>query len=398
MQHHKRFQRLAGWATALFASGLLAASCSTPPTPEISYKIDGVIALEDLQNPPFWFRMLKAMPADPADWTDRENQVLSIFGREALATSYGGFKDTPCTMAATNEDPLSLIRRKARDTSIVMINESHTRTDTRAFIGDVAVALREEGYTHFAAEGFGNGPGFAFRLDKIERSYPQDKDGPYMSEASYGRLFRQIKDLGYTTVAYELYQNVTADPSDSFAQINERDEAQAENLMEAVLREAPGTKILIHVGYSHLRETLVQRDGVVVGKWLGLRLKEKTGIDPLTISQTHCQSGGPFGLSGPPESAADNPFADIFINRAPPEFVRGRPGWRVERGDMLVDIPEALLPTDDWHVVEARAASEPDDATPMDRVLVLPGEDVALALPPGKYRLRAVSIGRSGEN
>ena len=47
-----------------------------------------------------------------------------------------------------------------------------------------------------------------------------------------------------------------------------------------------------------------------------------------------------------------------------------------------------------WRVIEARPLGEPVASVPMDRVAIRPGEDIALMLPPGRYRLRVIDVAR----
>ncbi|MGB3167465.1 MAG: hypothetical protein WBA68_11895 [Alteraurantiacibacter sp.] len=71
-------------------------------------------------------------------------------------------------------------------------------------------------------------------------------------------------------------------------------------------------------------------------------------------------------------------------------FAGHRPLWRAEAGDFCVPVPIVVVPAEGAHVVEARLAGGPDEAVPMDRVLVFAGESIGLLLPPGHYRLRAM--------
>ena len=125
-------------------------------------------------------------------------------------------------------------------------------------------------------------------------------------------------------------------------------------------------------------------------KWLGARLKEKTGVNPLTISQTPCRgSGQSRRLSALPADESAGEF-DLLVDHPEAHFECHRPLWRKLMGDQLVRIPRALRPAAGWRVIEARPVGEPATAVPMDRVAVRPGEDVALLLPAGRYYLRYV--------
>lgn len=183
--------------------------------------------------------------------------------------------------------------RRAGQTSIVIINESHERSRDRWFTAEVARHLRSLGYDTLGLETLSNPPATVPQqylpsfLNYPELPYLSDDDGHYLSEAGYGRLGRQAKALGYRLLPYE--DNTRNEPNQNVSQIQQialREEAQANNLASFV-KSHPAAKLLIHVGYSHAAET-PRADGQ---KWMAARLKEKTGIDPLTISQTTCRGG-----------------------------------------------------------------------------------------------------------
>lgn len=72
--------------------------------------------------------------------------------------------------AATPHDAIEEIVRRARDTSIVILNEAHNSPRDRAFALQVARALKPLGYSILAAETFDNDPaepGHASIIDKL---------------------------------------------------------------------------------------------------------------------------------------------------------------------------------------------------------------------------------------
>jgi hypothetical protein len=322
---------------------------------------------------------------------DRNAQTLSLFGREDLIAGVSDdYKVALCTPLDSAPDPFGEIERRARQTSVVIINESHERSDHRGFIAEVAKRLRPLGYDTLAIETLNHDPPetpLRYRPtfeQEPNLPYLVDSDGFYLSEAAFGRLGREAKALGYALLAYENIDNPPPGVTRT-QQIATREEGQAVNLA-AYVRSHPKAKLLIHVGYSHAAET-PRSDGQ---QWMATRLKAKTGIDPLTISQTTCRgSSGTTHLSALPKDQPPGTF-DLIVDHPIPHFERGRPTWRRLAGDVAVSIPEALRPTAGWRVVEARPDGEPATSVPMDRVAIRPDEDVALMLPPGRYNLRIV--------
>jgi len=328
--------------------------------------------------------------ADPS-----ASQTLSLFGREDLiASTSKDYQPKSCAPLLPALNVLDEIERRARQTSIVIINESHERSEHRGFIADVARRLRPLGYETLAIETLTNNPPGVPKqylptfLKQPDLPYLEDGDGFYISEAGFGRLGRQAKTLGYRLLPYEFNEEGGPRPDATWEQrIAAREEGQARILAE-FLREHPGAKLLIHVGYSHAAE-VPMADGA---KWMAARLKEKTGIDPLTISQTSCRGGGDtMRLSMLPDNEMPGTF-DLLVDHPLARFVRGRPVWRKLAGDRAVSIPPALRPTAGWRVIEARPEGEPVTSVPMDRVAIRPREDIALMLPPGVYRLRVIVV------
>ncbi len=326
---------------------------------------------------------------------DDNSQTLSMFGREDLiATTSNDYMATRCAPKVPVTNLLDEIERRARLTSIVIINESHERSEHRGFTAQVARRLRPLGYDWLAMETLANSwastpkeylPTF---IKQPDLPYLTDNDGFYLSESAFGRLGRSAKALGFRLIPYEINAETGLPPDAPVdQQIAVREEAQARNL-SSFLKEHPGAKILIHVGYRHAGEE-PQRTGA---RWMALRLKEKTGIDPLTISQTSCRGGGRTDrFSALPADLAAGTF-DLVIDHPDARFVRGRPAWRLRMGDRPVSIPRSLRPTSGWRVIEARSEGEPTDSVPMDRVAIRPSEDIALMLPPGRYKLRIINV------
>ncbi len=329
---------------------------------------------------------------------DGDMQTLSLFGREDLiAASSDDFKPTYCAPVASTSGVIAEIESRARRTSVVIINESHERSVARGFTAEVARRLRRLGYDTLALEALSNPPAAVPRrylpsfLKHPELPYLSDDDGHYISEVGYGRLGRQAKALGYRLLQYEdnAHNDLSANVS-AARRIALREEAQASNLA-SFLKAHPTARLLVHVGYSHATE-VPHPDGTT---WMAARLKEKTGIDPLTISQTTCRGGSDrIRLAALPSDQPAGTF-DLVVDHPSERFTRGRPDWRRASGDRIVAIPRTLRPLNGWRVIEARPVGEPETSVPLDRVAIRPDEDIALMLPPGRYSVRAIDVPRA---
>ena len=250
----------------------------------------------------------------------------------------------------------------------------------------MAARLRQKGFTHYAAE--------AFQPSIVEGDgYPRARDGYYTNEPVFARTVYRLRELGYQLVAYEARPDQVDYFSDDVQkQINDREEAQANNLIEAVLGEDPDTKLIVHVGHGHVAEFPPPVPGAI--PWMAARLKAKTGIDPLTISLTHCRSetGTPIlSTKSVNHDGKDiEKYTDYLLGFPPKAIVRDRPAYRVEMGDLFVDVPAALRPMDAPLMIEARPIGADLDHAPIERLVLSPGEQIPLLLPPGRWSLVAI--------
>ena len=372
-------------------AALFVAACASVPQSEVRLSSVSVVEASETRTPSLYEGLADDLASGPP-FEGGAAQALSLFGREDLiAGTHRDYEAKPC--APLDGDVVDAIVAGARETRVVIVNESHGRSLTRVLTEDVAEALRPLGYTHFAAETFTNEPDQTRVETASGEPFLRDVHGYYLKESQFGRLLRTVKALGYELVPYEDTTPFDEMPTEVADQINQRDAGQARYLAERVLDADPDAKLLVHVGYSHANERPMVIEERVELRWMANRLATLTGIDPLTVSQTTCRGAAALTLAEPDVPAAERSF-DLHVDLPPPNFTRSRPDWRRSRGDIAVDIPAELLPKAPGaaHVVEARIAGEPEGAIPMDRVLVRTGEDVALMLPPGDYEVRAVVV------
>lgn len=328
---------------------------------------------KDGKNPIGWQREMWFRTLSSADEDEKKGgsdmQAAAFVGREDLIAP-------PKECAALPGDPIAAIVERARSTNIVIINEAHDAPRHRHFIGEVLEALTREGYTTYAAEAFAN---YGVSLDHPGVT---TNDGFYTLEPIFARTLTLAKSLGYRLVPYEQTraQNKENDPTP----IATREQAQSDNLMAAIFRDRPAEKVIIHVGYMHALERAKDM-GWVKETWMAERLAAATGRNPLTINQSDCSSGSASTsiVAGP------HTGFDLFIGQPKPTFTDGRPDWRRAIGDIATPVPADLLPKTGAVMIEARLADETLDIVPTDRLLLRPGEQFPLLLPPGRYRLDA---------
>lgn len=302
-----------------------------------------------------------------------------MMGREDRVDATARLRNT-CVLTNDN-DAVTTIAEAARTTQVVMINEAHDSPRDRALIADVAEALSKIGYNTYAAETLRGEQPFDMP------PHPAKETGFYAQEPTFGALLRKIGMLGFAAVPYES-RGPRSEGRHFTDAMNARENEQASNLINRTVRDQRDLKVLVHVGYSHNRERVESRDRREI-RWLALRFKEITGIDPLTVDQTTFVSDRTGICASNSDGSALPIDRDIFVAHAPLAFERGRPTWRLARGQRFAEIPQALKRPNERVIYEARYADEPDDAVPADRILVDPGEDIPLLLAPGRYRVRA---------
>lgn len=320
----------------------------------------------------------------------RHMQSLPAVGREDLheqVTSWP-IKAMACEQSDRLQQlPIDEIAHLASQTRIVIINEAHDRPRHREFIKRVAIAIRGVGYNVFAAETFR--PDIAATMN-VE--YARVSDGTYVDEPVFGRLVRDLKVVGYELRNYE-YQHFDANDEKSQRQrVVDREEGQAENLLRILEELDENDRLLIHAGYSHASEVPIKGFGGPLA-WMASRLKEKTAIDPLTVDQTDCLSDSDVPeLMAPSRRHTDGQF-DLVVGHPSPSFSQNRPNYRLSDTNRLIEVPAELLSDSSRVIVEAHIPDEPNDAVPIDRLMLWPGEALPLVLPEGQYVLRSYSEG-----
>ncbi len=347
--------------------------------------------------------LLSHLPATLEDWDPegREGalalQYFSMVGREDLVERYRPEAYTPAVCPAIEDMEPVAVLDAARDAQIVIINEAHNQPLHRYYIANLARDLAPQ-FDVYAAETFNY-----VRL--IEPRAPGPL-GFYDREPVFYRSVETIEEVGYRLVAYEI-RAAQRDPNAQTRadRIAVREEAQADNLIAEVLATDPDARILVHVGYSHVLEAPdPQVDGEPPLEWFALRLKQKTGIDPLTISQTHCSlavdetegdlepsaAARHFALAlADPSSVISAGAVDFALARPPMQFEQGRPAWRFVTGDFEVSVPDVFQSADRPVVLEARLPNQPLSAMPVDRLLLYPGDAHPLLLPRGQWVITA---------
>lgn len=202
-------------------------------------------------------------------------------------------------MLAKPNRALDEIVRLARHTQIVILNEDHRRPHHRKFGLEVARALRPLGYNVLALETLVNVENDAKAADMMRalerRGHLVSTDGMYTNEPAFAAFVQAALRIDYRLVSYESTSLPLADVE---ADIAQREQEQADNLVRRV-KVSRGEKVLVYVGLSHVAERDILSTSGQKRHWFAARVKEISGIDPLTIDQATLDSDPVFQPSRP---------------------------------------------------------------------------------------------------
>lgn len=321
--------------------------------------------------------------------TERAIESFSLSPVRRIARSpLGNAGSDVDAFLATREirEALAAIVEQARDRQIVMINEAHHVPRDRAFATLVALELRKLGFEYLAMEAVGDGAAIS------KRGYPIS-EGYYTREPILADFTRQAVRAGYVLVGYDFHGKT----------VDEREEGQAQNLIDRIFAKNPEARVLVHVGYLHLTKGPYDYGDGKPRALMAERLRAKTGIEPFCIDQTQQDPSNPVADAIFARTTFDsfvlkardaaNPYSestsvDMYVYTRPVRIVQGRPHWLAMGGYRSPrKIPDKLLPTSGRRLIQAFVEGESIDSVPMDQVLVTAGETPPVfMLPKGKYR------------
>ena len=309
--------------------------------------------------------------------------------------------DTPCALESndyTYLSPLPIISQYAEETSVVMINESHSKSLHRLFIRDVVRELTEKGYDHYGSELFGKDKtawlNSEIGLKGSGYLSPEISSLSYWSDPVFGQVTEELARLEISFFSFE--GDIVNIPPGAKSSTVYRDKLQAENIA-SYRANYPLDKIVVHTGYHHIKEF----DDSIYGPWMGEQFIEMTGINPLTISQTECYGVGYFDeghmgyaiLADSKGVPISKNGYDLILVSAKEEYFKERPIWlRDEMDRKFVPIPENLVPDDtkDFFLITAREVTRPLTAPLEDIIYRVPFSDKVLALRSGNYEIFAI--------
>lgn len=310
------------------------------------------------------------------------------------------------------EEPEAVLKEAAKTHSVIMISEAHHVPETRAFGRAVLPLLRGLGFEFLAMEALKHP--VPENPAKVTRSTaPDAASGYYLMEPQMAGLVREALRLGFKLAAYE----------DETTGGGDREEIQAQNLYERVLKAQPDAKVVVWAGYGH-----VYKRSPFDRRMMAQRLWELTGREPFSLFQV-ADALDPFlsdqafykplvlddparperalvlrnrpglfpALDALPGSGLDRdgqgaPSVDGYVVH--PRFRMGglRPAWLSRAGRMRLS-GELRGKREGPLLVQAFPAREGVRSSPADQMVCRSGTAYELWLEPGEHILRVRDAG-----
>jgi hypothetical protein len=219
---------------------------------------------------------------------------LAGFNEEAVAmrdSAFGFSRPDSCNNLTFKdlklENAVNFISRQLPNRRLVMLNEAHHLPMCRLFAIHLLDSLKRNGFNYLALETL-------VRNNQIKkRGFPTIGDGFYSQEPMFAELIRQAVLKGFKIIDYDDDGDSTEciPPPDAHRfYCNNFREEQAANRIAAVFKKDSKAKVFVLVGHGHNSKDyyVAQRQRREGQKWkfLAIYLKEKLGLDPLSIEQS----------------------------------------------------------------------------------------------------------------
>lgn len=146
---------------------------------------------------------------------------------------------------------------------VIMINESHFRSEHRYLVSQMLPKLKKLGFTYLAIEALNES-------DKklARRGFPIQSSGYYTRDINMANLIRLGISLGFKIVSYDTTKEA-------------RESYQANTLYDKTLKNDADGKLIVLAGHSHINESRLKDNK----KWMASHFRSYSSIDPLTINQ-----------------------------------------------------------------------------------------------------------------
>ncbi len=339
--------------------------------------------------------------ADKTLKTYRAGLLYSLISEYQLSNTYS---DIPVSWGVDSlsfdsyllADALPYIVSEAEKHQVIIISENHLKPQHRIFAKKVINALSKIGFSHLGLETFSSSDNKNELIDEelINRGYPMNSQltGTYTMEPRMGELVRDAIRHNYNLFAYERSKKIKG---------IDRDQIQADNVIR-YLEKHPNEKIIILCGFHHAIESDLLKYGKY--KWMASHIKEKTGINPLTVYQDNftekfIENEHPIlrqlNITKPSIFTNQNgslvqitDHVDVEVIHPKTVYRNGRPNWLFEDEDyrsvkVRKDVESLQFP-----IIASAFLTGEVGSVPVDRIEIKHKYDnKPLVLKSGKYRI-----------
>lgn len=316
-----------------------------------------------------------------------------------IARKQRGNFDTALFKSFRPVSALEVLDSVSKKSNIIIFNEAHHVPRNRVTLILFLDKLYKNGFRYLALESL-------YENDSCinKRKYPLSNiSGFYVDEPCYGNLIREALKLGFKLIPYEVNNNLIKNSSVQ----DIREQLQAKNIVERILKKNATAKIIVLCGYGHGTKIKVG-DGSF--NFMGYYLKELTGIEPFVVQQQKLNENFPQLLRDDylyiqkniklvvPSiflNASNKPWSlyesegDCGIYNRETTIIRGRPDWlsfREKNNYYSPQIFKQKFP----YLIQAISSAEGLNSVPVDQFEVYSEKDFekSLILYKGKYIIR----------
>ena len=227
-------------------------------------------------------RYYQSQSSTSAQWLTAQLAAMTGDEEGAYAVPAAAPVPVPDLTGCRAIDAIETIVHAARGRRIVILNEAHHASRCRAFAAELCRRLAGEGFNVFAAETFDNAhrPSAAAAALNTGAAVTAAL-GWYLADPVLADTVRAARHLGYRFAAYEARAAQIQGLSGE-GEIEAREDGEANNFIADILEKDPKARAVVLCGYDHVLKATDPNGRL----WFAARLKAKTGIDPLCISQS----------------------------------------------------------------------------------------------------------------
>lgn len=241
---------------------LVSLLSSTAQNTQPVYRFSADILAEIQQDTVPWKYQLGA---NALSFSLHARQVMEVWDQNRYRPAASAAADSNLLVGRRWVSARQWVLEQAQEAPMLLLNEAHHLGQHRVFTQSLLADLYAQGYRYLGLEALSDS-------SINERKFAVRESGYYTQSPDFGNLIHEALQIGYQLFGYE------ADPT---ATGPAREQQQAENIYQ-FMQQQPNGKVLIHCGYAHAYES----DYKPWGKAMAGRLKELTGLDPLTVDQT----------------------------------------------------------------------------------------------------------------